>query len=69
MEYKIGQNAGRVWKQLEETKEPVSLSRLKKDLTGVPEAELHYALGWLAREDKVDIFKEKRTTFIKLKSV
>ncbi|MBD3169704.1 MAG: hypothetical protein GF307_09500 [candidate division Zixibacteria bacterium] len=66
MKEQIGQNAGRVWQYLEETGEPVTVSSLKKALKGTPESQVYTALGWLAREDKVDIYKNKRATYVRV---
>lgn len=49
---KIGRNAGRVWQVLHVWGEMdnVSISRLAR----IPEEDVFSAIGWLAREDKVD---------------
>jgi len=39
---------------------------LKKKLNGSGEL-VSFALGWLAREDKIDIFQEKRSLKVTLK--
>ena len=60
---KIGGNAGRVWKTLStwgENDAPAiaKYSRIEQD-------EVHAALGWLAREDKIDVKygRNQKTTF------
>jgi hypothetical protein len=51
MKEKIGTDAGRVWKFLDEqgTK---SVKELKK-LTKMTDKEIYAAIGWLAREEKL----------------
>jgi hypothetical protein len=57
----IGQTAGRIWETLSE-QSPVSVSRLPK-LVGEKDAVVYQALGWLAREDKINYYtKSNRTT-------
>lgn len=65
MDYQIGQAAGAVWQALD-GKESLSFSQLKK-ATGVDEKNLLLALGWLAREEKVDIAKAKSSYKVNLK--
>lgn len=48
----IGENAGRIWNSLQEGKK--SAKELKKALK-LKDFELYLSLGWLAREDKVDM--------------
>lgn len=51
----IGKDAGKIWETLEKHKEIDihSISRIAK----INEASLYYALGWLAREDKILVKK------------
>lgn len=49
----IGLWAGQVWKALENT-DVVGLKQLKK-ITKLKDKEVFAAIGWLAREGKVDI--------------
>lgn len=65
MDYQIGQAAGVVWQALD-GKESLSVSQLKK-VTGVDEKNLLLALGWLAREEKVNIAKVKSSYKVNLK--
>ena len=51
----IGENAGKIWETLEKHKE-VDISSIPK-LTNIKEIKVYYALGWLAREDKIQIKK------------
>ena len=55
---KIGATAGKVWKFLEENGE-ASLTQIKKGVKEDPNLILE-AIGWLAREDKVQIEKKDR---------
>lgn len=48
----IGQNAGLVWEALN-VGEALGTKRIKK-ITKLKDKELYAALGWLAREDKVN---------------
>jgi hypothetical protein len=61
----IGETAGRIW-HLVNDEGPQTLSQLKKKLGGSGEL-LSFALGWLAREDKVTISQEKKTLKVALR--
>jgi hypothetical protein len=61
----VGETAGRIWHLLNDGG-PQTFQQLKKKLDGSGEL-LSFALGWLAREDKVDIRQEKRTVKVALK--
>jgi hypothetical protein len=61
----IGDTAGKVWQVLE-GKESLSVPQLKK-ATGADEKVLWLALGWLARENKISIAKNKASIKISLK--
>lgn len=56
MKNRIGETAGRVWRTLVENGD-LSIARLSK-LMGEKEGAIQMAIGWLAREDKVE-FHEK----------
>jgi len=62
---KIGDTAGRVWKFLDEKGE-ANLTQLKKGVKADPNLVLQ-AIGWLAREDKLQIEKKDRTITYALK--
>jgi hypothetical protein len=65
MNEEIGTMAGAIWRALEVNGE-MTLAKLKKNL----EAEsplFDWGIGWLAREDKIDLSVEKRTTRVCLK--
>jgi len=66
MKTKIGEMAGRVWKTLGE-KEEVAVSRLPQLLKENGEI-VYQALGWLAKDGKVDFHKKEGKTFVSLSS-
>ncbi|HEY1599659.1 MAG TPA: winged helix-turn-helix domain-containing protein [Pirellulales bacterium] len=49
----IGETAGAIWRAIAE-QGPMSVSRLVKEIDA-PRDIVMQALGWLAREDKIDI--------------
>jgi len=49
----IGENAGRIWRFLEERGEAQSVGAISKGL-GMKDGDVRLALGWLAREGKLD---------------
>ena len=61
----VGNVAGEVWRLLDQSG-PQTLSQLKKQLDGTSEL-LSFAVGWLAREDKLEILKEKKSVLLRLK--
>ena len=61
----VGETAGRVWHLLND-QGPQTLAQLKKMLNGSGEL-VTVALGWLAREDKVDISQDKKNLRVALK--
>ena len=65
MTHEIGHTAGKVWKTLH-TEGEMSIAALKKAM-GVKDSSVDWAIGWLAREDKVTFRKEKNILFIALK--
>jgi len=64
MKTKIGEMAGRVWETLGE-KEEVAVSRLPQILKEKGEI-VYQALGWLAREGKIDFHRKEGKTFASL---
>ena len=64
--HQIGQTAGAVWTYLTD-KEKTSLATMKKDLS-VSSDLLLAAVGWLAREDKLEFSVSGRSLTISLKS-
>ena len=63
--HKVGETAGRIWHMLDEEGQQ-RLTALKKQVK-VPDAILYMALGWLAREDKVEIEPEGRSFRVRLR--
>lgn len=61
----IGETAGNIWHTLDE-EGPLRLAALKKQIDA-PDAILHMALGWLAREGKIEIMPEGRGFRVQLK--
>jgi hypothetical protein len=61
----VGETAGRVWHLLND-QGPQTLAQLRKRLNGSGEL-VTFALGWLAREDKVDISQDKKIVRVALK--
>jgi len=64
MQDEIGNAAGVVWEFLDRQGETVLVTL--KDRTGLSEGILFMALGWLAREEKVNLLTEGRTIRISL---
>jgi hypothetical protein len=65
MQREIGTTAGRIWNALN-SKGELSLAQLKK-AAGCKTPVFDWALGWLAREDKIVITREGRTFRVDLK--
>ena len=61
----VGETAGKVWELLS-LGGPQTLAQLKKKVKGSGEV-LSFAVGWLAREDKVEVGLEKKTIQVQLK--
>ena len=61
----VGETAGQVWHLLN-NEGPQTLIQLKKKLNGNAEL-LNFAIGWLAREDKVEISPDKKSLRVQLK--
>ena len=62
---KVGEAAGIVWQTLS-SEGPQTVAQLKTKINGGSEV-LNFALGWLAREDKIEITQDKRSFRVKLK--
>lgn len=66
MEQSIGQSAGQIWNYLSENNGQATMTKIKKDLDLKGNfAEL--GLGWLAREEKVELAKSGNSLKIKLR--
>lgn len=61
----IGKTAGKVWEYLADNGE-TTIANLKKELS-LKADEASMALGWLAREDKLDFVKKGVKNIIKLR--
>jgi hypothetical protein len=61
---KIGKTAGAIWKILKKKKE-VNVAQLPK-FVNEKSALVYQALGWLAREDKIEYHTKTAKTFVSL---
>lgn len=61
----IGQMAGAIWHALN-TRGELSVAQLKKEV-GAKSPLFDWAIGWLAREDKIVMTQKKRSFTIRLK--
>ena len=61
----IGTNAGIVWNTLNTQYGKLTLEELYR-LSGLNPIDLAAAIGWLAREDKVEFFQEEGINYIAL---
>jgi winged helix-turn-helix protein DUF2582 len=66
MQQEIGTIAGMIWHALD-AKGELSLAQLKRELNGKTPL-FDWAVGWLAREDKIAITPEKRSFRLRLKA-
>ncbi len=64
MKEKIGETAGKIWKILQKEDE-VSVSRLVK-MVGEKSSLVYQALGWLARENKINFRREANKHLVSL---
>lgn len=62
---KFGVNAGKLWTQLDEVGRQ-NIKDLKKAVK-LTDKDLFAALGWLAREGKIEIEEDEKEIFISLK--
>lgn len=62
---KIGNNAGSVWTVLDNAKEAKSLKEVKKACK-LTEKDLYAALGWLAREGKLNFSEVEGDIYVAL---
>ena len=65
MQDEIGATAGTIWRALN-SKDELSLAQLKREVKGKTPL-FDWAIGWLAREDKIVISPERRSFHIRLK--
>ena len=59
----IGFAAGNIWTFLKDNQNGVTVNKLCKELDQ-PKKTVHAAIGWLAREGKIEFREEKKKTFI-----
>lgn len=64
MKEKIGITAGMIWKTLK-SKEEVNVSQLPRILKEKSDI-VYQALGWLAREDKINYSTKNKKNFVSL---
>jgi len=62
----IGSAAGKIWQYLSDNG-PVSATKLATD-TGLDRNDVQRAIGWLAREEKIEFVMKGRVETIALKS-
>ena len=65
MDSEIGAAAGAAWRHLSEHG-ATTAARLR-DMLDLPDATLYLALGWLAREGKVSLTRDKRSLKVALR--
>jgi hypothetical protein len=65
MNAQVGEAAGKVWQLLNDSG-PQTLAQIKKKVNGSGDL-VGFALGWLAREEKVDISKDKNSFKVALR--
>ena len=65
MKEKIGNDAGRLWKVLDEKGAKKIVKELKK-ATKLVDKEIYAAIGWLAREEKLVFDQEDDDLYISL---
>jgi hypothetical protein len=61
----VGETAGKIW-QLLSDEGPQTFAQLKKKLNGSGEI-VSFAVGWLAREEKVNITSDKKLVKVSLR--
>ena len=61
----VGEAGGRKWQALS-SEGPQALAQMKNMLNGTSEL-VHFAVGWLTREDKIELAHEKEGLRIQLK--
>ena len=64
----IGTNAGLVWEVLRASKKAMTDKEIKSATKISTLREVHFALGWLAREDKL-VFEEGSAVAVRLKEL
>ncbi|MDO5017429.1 MAG: winged helix-turn-helix domain-containing protein [Porphyromonas sp.] len=67
MTQQIGTNAGLIWHALNESEQPLTVKEIQKASGIRTQDEVRFALGWLAKEDKVIFEGDDRDCKISLK--
>jgi Winged helix-turn-helix domain (DUF2582) len=62
---RVGSTAGQIWHTLSNGG-PLTITQLKKKLDGEGEL-LNFALGWLAREDKIELIPDRKSFRVQLR--
>ena len=65
LKHEVGDMAGKVWQMLNDNG-PQTLAQVRKKLDGKSDV-LTFAVGWLAREGKIEITQEKKSLRLELK--
>lgn len=63
----IGFNAGLVWQALDQSKKPMDVKTLKKVTKIRTEKDVYAAIGWLAKEDKLEFEGDEKDFLVSLK--
>lgn len=66
MDKRIGELAGEVWEYLEENGE-TSLTKVSNSFDA-PKSKVDMAIGWLAKEEKLDFIEKARGKAVKLRA-
>lgn len=66
MKHDININAGTIWRIVSERKR-LPLKEIQK-MTGYNETMMLFALGWLAKEEKVELKDNEGTVYVELSS-
>ena len=61
----FGVNAGKVWKALKDAARPMTAKEIA-GATGLKVTDVYGALGWLGREGKIEVLKEKKRVLYRL---
>lgn len=66
--HEIGETAGKIYRVLEQNKD-ITLAQLQKKVTGADTARFNQAIGWLAREAKLNFVKSGRAMKVSLQNI
>ena len=65
-QHDIGKSAGEIWRYLEKHG-PMPIDKIQKDLKNISKDLFNQSLGWLARENKIDINMDAKVPMISKK--